>query len=227
MSEFEGKAENICSHRVFRILTHNGYSSQLIERDGENTVLLLSDICAAGYEVDRRGPMAPPRVLGPGDGHLAILGGTNARFIIEGEDAGKRFSLVEHPMQPRALAAPMHRHHREDEYSFVLEGSIGALLGDSVVIGNPGDLIIKPREQWHTFWNAGDAPARVLEIISPAGFENYFRELGAELVSGPPDPQRLAALCESYALDMDMSSVPSLIQRFGVHFPGAPLPGPH
>jgi hypothetical protein len=42
-----------------------------------------------------------------------------------------------------------------------------------------------------------------LEIISPAGFENYFRELGAELVSGAPDPQRLAALCASYALDMD------------------------
>jgi cupin domain len=130
--------------------------------------------------------MASPRVLGPHDGHLAILGGTGA--------------------------------------SFVLEGSIGALLGDSVVIGNPGDLIFKPREQWHTFWNPGDAPARVLEIISPAGFENYFRELGAELISGPPDPQRLAALCAQYALDMDMSSVPSLVQRFGVCFPGAPSP---
>jgi Cupin domain len=90
------------------------------------------------------------------------------------------------------------------------------------VIGHPGDLIFKPREQWHTFWNAGDTPARVLEIISPAGFENYFRELGAELVSGPPDPQRLAALRASYALDVDMSSVPSLIQRFGVRFPGGP-----
>ena len=167
------------------------------------------------------------RVLGPHDGHLALLGGTSARFMIEGDDAGRRFALVEHPMQPRALAAPMHRHHREDEYSFVLEGSIGALLGDSVVIGNPGDLIFKPRQQWHTFWNAGDTPARILELISPAGFENYFRELGAELVSGPPDPQRLAALCASYALDVDMSSVPSLIQRFGVRFPGAPLPGPH
>lgn len=70
-------------------------------------------------------------------------------------------------MEPRALAAPMHGPHREDEYSLVLEGSIGALLGDSVVVGNPGDLIFKPREQWHTFWNAGDVPARVLEIISP------------------------------------------------------------
>ncbi len=171
--------------------------------------------------------MASPRVLGPHDGHLAILGGTGARLIIEGDDADKRFALVEHPMQPHALAAPMRRHHREAEYSFVLEGSIGALLGDSVVIGNPGGLIFKPREQWHTFWNAGDAPARVLEIISPAGFENYFRELGAELISGPPDSQRLAALCARYALDMDISSVPSLIERFGVCFPGAPPSAPH
>ena len=166
--------------------------------------------------------MTSPRVVGPHDGHLAILGGTSARFVIAGDDASKRFALVEHPMQPRALAAPMHRHHREDEYSFVLEGSIGALLGDSVVIGHPGDLIFKPREQWHTFWNAADTPARVLEIISPAGFENYFLELGAELINGPPDPQRLAALCVRYALDMDMSSVPGLIQRFGVRFPGGP-----
>ena len=123
--------------------------------------------------------MAPPRVLGPGMVTSQFLGGTNARFIIEGKDADKRFSLVEHPMQPRALAAPMHRHHREDEYTFVLEGSIGAMLGNSVVVGNPGDLIFKPREQWHTFWNAGDAPARVLEIISPAGFENYFPRVGS------------------------------------------------
>jgi hypothetical protein len=82
--------------------------------------------------------MTSPRVVGPHDGHLAILGGISARFVVAGDDASKRFALVEHPMQPRALAAPMHRHHREDEYSFVLEGSIGALLGDSVVIGNPG-----------------------------------------------------------------------------------------
>ena len=83
--------------------------------------------------------MASPRVVGPHDGHRAILGGAAARLVIAGGDAGKRFAPVDHPMQPRALAAPMHRHHREDEYSFVLEGSIGPPLGDSVLIGNPGD----------------------------------------------------------------------------------------
>jgi quercetin dioxygenase-like cupin family protein len=162
--------------------------------------------------------MPAPRVVGPRDGQFAFLGGCDARFLIDGEDAGNRFALVEHPLRPRALAAPMHQHHREDEYSFVLEGRMGALLGEDVIIGNPGDLIFKPRNQWHTFWNADDAPARVLEIISPAGFEQYFREVGAELRSGLPDPQRLAALCARYDLDMDMSSVPSLIARFGVRF---------
>jgi len=80
-------------------------------------------------------------------------------------------------MSARALAAPLHKHAREDEYSYVLEGSVGALLGDSVIISKTGDLIVKPRNQWHTFWNAGDAPARILEIISPAGFEKFFEEL--------------------------------------------------
>lgn len=165
--------------------------------------------------------MTPPRIVGPHDGDLAVLRGISARFVIAGDDAGKRFALVEHPMPPRALAAPMHRHHREDEYSFVLEGQMGALLGESVVIGNPGDLIFKPREQWHTFWNAGDTPARILEIISPAGFENYFREFATQLRSGPPAPRWIAALCARYELDMDMSSVPDLVQRFGLRFPGA------
>ena len=80
-------------------------------------------------------------------------------------------------MSPHALAAPLHRHAREDEYSYVVEGRVGALLGDEVVLAGPGDLIFKPRNQWHTFWNAGDEPARLLEIISPAGFERFFEEL--------------------------------------------------
>src|SRR5882762_8650551 len=101
------------------------------------------------------------RVLGPGDGKAGFLGSIGVRFMIDGDEAQDRFSLVEHPMSPRALAAPLHRHTREDEYSYVLEGRVGALLGDDVVIGSPGDLIFKPRNQWHTFWNAGDEPAQI------------------------------------------------------------------
>src|SRR5215210_5321267 len=108
-----------------------------------------------------------PKVVGPADGKSGMLGSIGVRFMIGGDethDGG--FSLVEHPMPPRTLAAPLHRHSREDEYSFVLEGRMGALLGDQEVHAEVGDLVFKPREEWHTFWNAGDEPCRILEIIS-------------------------------------------------------------
>jgi quercetin dioxygenase-like cupin family protein len=163
------------------------------------------------------------RVLGPHDGKAGFLGSIGVRFMIEGSEADERFSLVEHPMSPRALAAPLHRHNREDEYSFVLEGSVGALLGDEVVIGHAGDLIFKPRGQWHTFWNAGDTPARILEIISPAGFERFFAELVDLGGAAQAPPAALAELCARYELEMDPDSVPGLVERFGVVFPGDPV----
>lgn len=164
------------------------------------------------------------KILGPQDGMAGFLGSIGVRFMIDGIESAGRFSLVEHPMGPRALAAPLHRHHREDEYSFVLEGQVGALLGEETQIGKPGDLIFKPRNQWHTFWNAGDEPARILEIISPAGFEEFFRELVDAGGAAKADPQIFAGLCQRYALDMDVSSVPGLVERFGVRFPGDPVP---
>ena len=85
------------------------------------------------------------RVLGPRDGRAGFLGSIGVRFMVDGEESGGGFSLVEHPMSARALAAPMHRHNREDEYSYVLEGRMGALLGDEVVEAGPGDFVFKPR----------------------------------------------------------------------------------
>ena len=128
------------------------------------------------------------------------------------------FSLVEHPMPPRALAAPLHRHSREDEYSYVLEGRMGALLGDDVVYAEAGDLVHKPRNQWHTFWNAGDEPCRILEIIAPGGFEGLFAELVDAAAAGAPDPDWLMALSARYGLDFDLASVPGLCERFGLTF---------
>src|SRR5829696_1188077 len=103
---------------------------------------------------------AAVRVVGPKDGRAGFLGSIGVRFMIDGEEAGERFALVEHPMSARALAAPLHRHTREDEYSYVLEGRVGALLGDEVVIGGPGDSDLQAANQWHSFWNAADEPAR-------------------------------------------------------------------
>src|SRR5919199_1760691 len=125
---------------------------------------------------------APAKIIRAGDANDGFLGSIGVRFMIDGSEAGERFSLVEHPMSPRALAAPLHLHTREDEYSYVLEGRMGALLGDEVLEAGPGDLVHKPRDQWHTFWNAGDEPCRILEIIAPAGFERFG------LVMGDPTP---------------------------------------
>ncbi len=166
----------------------------------------------------------PVKIVGPGDGKLGFLGSIGVRFIIDGKEAGDRFSLVEHPMSPHALAAPLHRHTREDEYSYVLRGRMGALLGDDVVIASPGDLVFKPRNQWHTFWNAGDEPASILEIISPAGFEKFFHELSDLGGAAVLHTSALAELCGRYGLDMAPESVEDLVRRFNLKFPGEPAP---
>ena len=164
------------------------------------------------------------RVLGPRDGKSGMLGSMGVRFMISSEESGGGFSLVEHPMPPRALGAPLHRHSREDEYSYVLEGRVGALLGDEVVYGDPGDLIFKPRNQWHSFWNAGDDPARILEIISPAGFEKYFEHVVDMRRDGPPDLDAVRKVQASYGLEMKFESIPELVARFGLRMPPIPPP---
>lgn len=162
------------------------------------------------------------KVVGPTDGKAGFLGSIGVRFMIDGDETDRGFSLVEHPMSPRALAAPLHRHHREDEYSYVLEGRMGALLGDEVLEAGPGDLVFKPRNQWHTFWNAGDEPCRILEIIAPAGFERFFDELVDLGGVTQVEPQVMAELCARYELDMDPDSIPGLLERFNLRM-GEPI----
>src|SRR2546421_7227097 len=94
------------------------------------------------------------KVVGPRDGKAGFLGSIGVRFMIDGAESGGGFSLVEHPMSPRALAAPLHRHHREDEYSYVLEGRMGALLGDEVLEAGPGGPVVQPPGPRHTLLNA-------------------------------------------------------------------------
>jgi mannose-6-phosphate isomerase-like protein (cupin superfamily) len=168
---------------------------------------------------------ASSRVVGPTDGRAGFLGSIGVRFMLDGEQSGGGFSLVEHPMSPRALAAPLHRHTREDEYSYVLEGRMGAVLGDDVLEAGPGELVLKPRGEWHTFWNAGDQACRILEIIAPAGFEGFFAELVDLGGVTQTDPESLGELCKRYGLEMDPASVPALLERFDLRFPGEPLTG--
>lgn len=136
--------------------------------------------------------------------------------MISAEDSGGGFSLVEHRLAAHALAAPLHLHTREDEYSFVLEGQVGAVLGKEEVIASAGDLLFKPRGQWHTFWNAGEAPARMLEIISPAGLEQLFR-----LIDTTPellDPEKLAEAAERFGAKLDFGGTAPIVERHNLVF---------
>ena len=160
-----------------------------------------------------------PRNLGPDDGKLVDLGSIGARMMAWTEETGGGFSLVEHPMPLRTLAAPLHKHSREDEYSYIVEGRMGAILGDEVVYAEVGDFVFKPREQWHTFWNAGDEPARILEIIAPGGFEHFFDEFGAIVAAGDADPAALGDLAARYGLEMRPETVPEICREHGLTHP--------
>ena len=157
------------------------------------------------------------RVLGPNDGDImGPADGVRDRFLIGRGDSGGGFALVEHLMAPRALAAPLHIHTREDEYSYVLAGRVGALLGDDELVAEAGHLIFKPRGQWHTFWNAGDEPARILEIISPAGLDELFREFGA--LGDGLDPNTISTLAARYGTQVDFERTLPIIERHGLKF---------
>jgi len=151
------------------------------------------------------------------DGETVQLGGLGVRFMTSGEG----FSLVEHPMAPRTLGAPMHVHAHEDEYSYVLEGEVGVQIGDEVRYATAGDLVVKPRGVPHAFWNRTDEPARLLEIISPGGFERYFAELAPLLPPQreAPDFEGLAALQARYGLSMDMDTAATISEREGLTVP--------
>jgi mannose-6-phosphate isomerase-like protein (cupin superfamily) len=150
-----------------------------------------------------------------GEGERADLPGLGTRYLIHGEQTGGRFALVEHTIPARTLAAPTHVHQHEDEYSFVLAGRMGARVGDAEVEAGPGELVVKPRGIPHAFWNPGEEETRLLELISPAGFERYFADL-APLLAGEPDFEAVAELQRRYALEMDFSSIEPLMQRHGL-----------
>jgi hypothetical protein len=108
---------------------------------------------------------------------------------------------VEHPFPVGALVTP-HLHTREDEYSIVTEGEIGFRSGEREVVLGPGGYITKPRGELHAMCNAGAVPARMIEIISPAGFEHLFREVAELIAAGSARPgwaatSRSATACSS------------------------------
>lgn len=164
----------------------------------------------------------PLTVVQPGEGDTGFLGTIGVDFKIMGAATGGDLSIVEHPFPVGALVPP-HLHTREDEYSIVTEGEIGFRSGDREVVLGAGGYITKPRGEVHTMWNAGPVPARMIEVIHPAGFEDFFVALSQLLAGGPPDPVRLGELADRHGLEFAQPDwLPDLVERYGL----TPLPGP-
>ncbi|MBL7259923.1 cupin domain-containing protein [Paractinoplanes lichenicola] len=158
----------------------------------------------------------PLTVVQPGGGRVGELGDIGVQFKVWGEDTGGALAIVEHPFPVGALVAP-HLHTREDEISIVTEGEIGFRSGNREAVLGPGGYIVKPRGELHAMWNAGTSPARMIEIISPAGFEHFFREVAELIAAGPAAAGQGGDLAERYGLRFgDPEWLPGIVERFGL-----------
>ena len=154
------------------------------------------------------------RVLGPGEG--LVLGaerGVRDRFVVDSRDWGGHLAVVEHLLAPLSIAAPVHRHSKEDEFSLILEGEVSFWAEGEEHVARVGDFVFKPRGEWHTFWNATPHPARMLELISPGGLEEAFKIIGTAT-----EEVDLGPLVAPYGCEADLAATVPIVERYGLTF---------
>jgi quercetin dioxygenase-like cupin family protein len=159
-------------------------------------------------------------MVGPDEGRVTVEGPVGVVEKVHGRRTNGVISIIEHPIAPGVLVPP-HIHQDFDEWSYVLSGRVGARIGDEEFTGTPGSYILKPRQIMYTFWNAGPEEARLIEIITPAGFEDFFADFGAMLRNGGFDAARMAELGAAHGTTYDMTWVPALEQRYGIKLMGS------
>jgi mannose-6-phosphate isomerase-like protein (cupin superfamily) len=167
-------------------------------------------------------------VVQPWEGDTVVLPwGLGAVFKLSSRTTGGEVAIVEHPFAVGAMGPP-HLHTREDEFSIVIEGEIGFRSDESEVVLGPGGYIMKPRGQMHAMWNAGSEPGRIIEVITPGGFENNFRDLGELLVAHANDPAgqlfhelpEFGELARKYGLTYGTPDwLDDVVQRYGLNPP--------
>ena len=121
--------------------------------------------------------------------------------IIRRDPTGLLDAAVIEEIVPPGVGAPLHRHSREDEISYVIEGSFRIWRGDEVIDVGTGGVALLPRGQAHTFQNIGEGTGRLLTVIVPAGFERFF-EVVAERDLGANDDDQVAAVAVEFGLDL-------------------------
>jgi quercetin dioxygenase-like cupin family protein len=138
------------------------------------------------------------KLVEPGQGKTLSLFAVGFDYKVTRADSGGALSALEVTIPPGTLVKP-HNHSREDEFTYVLAGIVGARVGDRVVEAGAGASMVKPRGIPHAMWNVGPEPARVLEVVAPGGLEDYFEELAPALRAKMP-PAEYDALAARYGL---------------------------
>jgi quercetin dioxygenase-like cupin family protein len=138
------------------------------------------------------------KLVEPGQGKTIMLFAVRFDYKVTSADSGGALAALEVTIPPRTLVKP-HNHSREDEFTVVLAGTVGARVGERVVEAAAGASMVKPRGTPHARWNLGPEPARVLEVVSPGGLEDDFEELAPVLRAKAP-PSEYDALAERYGL---------------------------
>ncbi len=152
-----------------------------------------------------------------GEGRSLSLYDVRFDYGPDGSDTDGRLALIEVTIPPRTLVKP-HEHSREDEYTLILDGTVGVRIGDRTEETVPaGSYLVKPRDIPHALWNVADEPARVLEIISPAGFETYFDEVAPILREhGPEWTERFYEVAARYGIVVLDDWSDELKARYGI-----------
>jgi quercetin dioxygenase-like cupin family protein len=154
------------------------------------------------------------KVLAPGEGKTIMLFAVRFDYKVTGADSGGVLAALEVTIPPKTLIKP-HNHSREDEFTVVLAGTVGARVGDEVVEAEAGASMVKLRGIPHAMWNVGAEAARVLEVLSPGGLEDYFEELSPVLRAKAP-PSEYDALAHRYGLAIQNDWIEELERTYGV-----------
>lgn len=154
------------------------------------------------------------KLVAPADGKTVMLFGVRFEYKIVSADSGGGLAALEVQIPPKTLVKP-HNHSREDEFSLIMEGTVGVRVGDQVLQAGPGSYLVKPRGTPHAMWNAESTPAKVVEFLQPSGLEAYFERLAPVLSEHKP-PQEYYDLAAEFGLTIRDDWIEELEKTYGV-----------
>jgi quercetin dioxygenase-like cupin family protein len=155
-----------------------------------------------------------PKLVTHEQGKTVMLFGVRFSYKVVSTDTGGSLAVLEVTIPPGTLVKP-HNHSREDEFSLVLSGMVGLRVGDQVMEAGAGAYLVKPRGTPHAMWNTADVPAKVAEILCPAGLEGYFEEL-APILSQHGTPPEYYQLAENYGITIQDDWIEDLERTYRV-----------